>query len=308
MTADRITYCDEPGYRVLDLRPDGVDCIPVLGFSSFTSVRKGPDFHFHPDCMEFCLCLKGNLVFDTPKREYAFLPGLVFVSAPDQPHHLRSNPYGLKVCRVLFRIPKNRGRILGLNAHDSEWITRSLTHLPERLFAATPEVNTAFDRLFDLYDNVSRRSPSRPVKMKAAVLALLISIIDAARQPPRKAARKIDEIAQRIQREPAARYPLRELAAESGLSLSAFSSSFRQSYGLPLHTYLLNCRIDRAKELLLGTRRTILSVGQELRFCSTQHFAKTFRRIVGVNPQEFRNAGRTNKLSPEALHRPVTSR
>ena len=87
MTANPIVYQDRPGRRVLDLRPCGVDCIPVLGFSSFTSVRKGPDFHFHPDCMEFCLCLKGNLVFDTPKREYAFLPGRIFVSPARQPHH-----------------------------------------------------------------------------------------------------------------------------------------------------------------------------------------------------------------------------
>ena len=289
MIADKIVYCDNPDYRVLDLRPDGVDCIPVLGFSSFMAVRKGPDFHHHPGCMEFCLCLKGNLIFDTPENEYPFLPGHIFASAPNEPHHLRNNPSGLKVYRVLFKIPNARGRVLGLDARGSEWITRSLTHLPNRLFSATSNVRTSFERLFNVYDTVGRKSPARPVKMPAAALDLLIAIIDTARRSPRKAPDKIVEIAKRIKKAPAAEYTLRDLANEACLSLSAFSLAFKHAQGLPLHTYLLNCRINAAKKLLLKTKRTVTSIGQELRFYSAQHFARTFRHIIGVNPQEFRN-------------------
>ena len=57
---------------------------------------------------------------------------------------------------------------------------------------------------------------------------------------------------------------------------------------LPLHAYVLHCRIDRAKRLLLSTRRTVTSIGQELHFYSTQHFANTFKRIIGKYPQDFR--------------------
>ena len=163
MVADKISYCDEPGYRVLDLRADGIDCIPVLGFSDFLSVRKGVDFHYHPGCMEFCLCLKGNLAFDTADKEYPFMPGHVFASAPHEPHHLRNNPSGLMVYRILFKIPKPGQRILGLDSRGSEWLARSLTHLPKRLFASTPAVRAGFDRLFDIYDNIGRNSFSRRV-------------------------------------------------------------------------------------------------------------------------------------------------
>lgn len=288
MTTDPITYCDEPGYRVLDLRPDGIDCIPVLGYSNFMAVRKGPDFHYHPGCMEFCLGIKGYLIFDTPEREYPFLPEHVFASAPNEPHHLRTNPSGLVVYRILFKIPTGRRRILGLDARGSEWIARSLTHLPKRLFASTPAVRSSFERLFSIYDTISRKSPSRPVKMQAAVLNLLIAIIEASRRSPGKAAESINEIAKRIRDKPDAEYPIEELAKETQLSISAFSLAFKRAKGLPLHAYLLNCRINRAKRLLLKTNRTVTAIGQELRFYSTQHFAKTFRRIIGVNPQEYR--------------------
>ena len=288
MVADKISYCDEPGYRVLDLRQDGVDCIPVLGFSNFLAVRQGPDFHYHPGCMEFCLCLKGNLIFDTLDKEYPFMPGHVFVSAPHEPHHLRNNPSGLMVYRILFKIPKPGQRILGLDSRGSEWLARSLTHLPKRLFASTIEVRAAFGRLFDTYDTIGRKSPSRHVKMRAAATDLLIALIDAARRAPTKASEKINEIAKRIRAAPDDEYPIKYLAKECGIAVSTFANDFKLAKGLPLHTYLLTCRVNKARKLLLHSKRTVTAIGQELRFYSTQHFAKTFKRIIGVNPQEYR--------------------
>lgn len=288
MTADKIRYCDEPGFRVLDLRPDGADCIPVLRSSDFSAIRRGVGFHFHPDCMEFSLCLKGNLIFDTPDREYPFLPGSIFVSAPDEPHHLRNNPSGLKIYGILFRIPKRNHRILGLDERGSEWVVRSLTHLPKRLYAGTPAVRASFERLFDIYDNVSRRSHSRRVKTRAAALDLLIALIDAARRLPAKSPAKIEEIALRIQNAPGTDYPIETLAKECGVSIATFSAAFKRAKGLPLHAYLLNCRVEKARRLLSTTKRSVSSIGQELGFYSTQHFANTFRRVIGVNPSEYR--------------------
>ena len=303
----KIFYRDEPGYRILDLRREGVDCIPALGFSDFRSFRHSIEPHCHLGCMEFTLCLKGNLTFELQGKDFPFMPGQVFVAAPHEEHHLRTHPSGLKVFWFLFKIPRAGQRILGLDAKGSKWLSRCLTHLPKRIFAATPSVRESFERLFDVYDTVGSRSPARQVKLTAATLDLLISLVEAARRAPGKATERMLAIARRIQDAPNAEYPIEQLAREYGVSVSTFATEFKRSMGLPLHAYLLNCRIDLAKQLL-RSKRTVAAIGQELRFYSTQHFAKTFKRITGVNPQEFRNAGRTNKLSPEALHRPATSR
>ena len=290
MIEDPIIYRDLPNDRVLDLRPDGVGCIPVLGMSSFLSIQPGPDYHIHPGCMEFCLCLKGNLIFDSLGREYPFTPGRIFVSSPKEPHHLRHNPSGLKTYRILFAIPKGKARILGLGSRESEWLVRSLTHLPKRLYAATPRIRAAFELLFRLYDTEHQGSAGRRVRLASAALELLVALVDAARLQPRKAPDTIARIADRIREHPDDDYPAEAMAAESRLSLSAFSEAFKRAMGLPLHAYLLDCRISRAKQLLRETDRSLASIGQELRFYSTQHFAKTFRRIIGISPQEFRNA------------------
>ena len=290
MIEDPIIYKDTKDDRELDLRPDGIDCIPVLGMSSYQSIRPGPEYHIHPGCMEFCLCLKGNLLFDSEGKEYPFRPGHVFVSSPRQPHHLRHNPSGLKTYRILFAIPHARKRILGLDARESAWLVRALTHMPKRLFAASPRIRAAFDRLFDLYDHESRGSASRRVRMKSAAFELLVALIEAADQMPPKTSRIIAELAQRIQTRPENDYPLAEVAHQIGMSPSAFSETFKRAMGLPLHAYLLNCRVNRAKELLGTTERTVASIAQELRFYSAQHLDKTFKRIIGTAPSAYRNS------------------
>lgn len=289
MVEDPIIYKDTKDDRELDLRPDGVDCIPVLGMSSYQSIRPGPEYHIHLGCMEFCLCLKGNLLFDSEGQEYPFRPGHVFVSSPRQPHHLRHNPSGLKTYRILFAIPCARQRILGLDAEESAWLVHALTHMPKRLFAASPRIRQAFDRLFNIYDTESRGSPSRRVRMKSAALELLVALVETAEQVPQKVPRTIEELAQRIQLHPESDYPLATVALESGMSPSAFSENFKRAMGLPLHAYLLNCRVNRAKELLNTTDRTIGSIAQELRFYSAQHLDKIFKRIIGTSPSAYRS-------------------
>jgi len=299
MFEDPIIYSDKPGYRVLDLRPDGITCISAIGISDFSSSRHDPELHYHAGVVEFCLCLKGNLTFTTNEREYRFLPGHLFASTPNQPHSLKNNPKGLKTYRLLFAIPKFGNTFLGLDVRESEWLARSLMNLPKRLFASTPRVKTAFDRIFDLYDH-ARPSPARRVRMKSAALELLTAIVDAARRIPSKTPSKIDNIATRIRENPEADYPVANMAREAKLSLSAFSDVFKRSMGLPLHAYVINSRIRKAKTLLETTKRSIESIAEQMRFKSKPHFALTFKRIIGISPYELRKS--IGSKNPKGLY------
>lgn len=287
MLEDKIVYFDRPGYRVLDLRPDGVTCIPAIGLSDFSAVRNAPEFHYHAGVMEFCLCLKGNLTFETEETEYKFLPGQMFVSAPDQPHRLKNNPKGLNIYRLLFTIPRYGTKFLGLDMRESEWLARSLMNLPKRVFQSTPRIKEAFDKMFDLYDN-ARPSPGRRARMKSAALDLLLAIVDAARRLPSKSPDSILAIARRIRENPEKDYPVAELAKDVGLSRSAFSDLFKKSLGLPLHAYVINSRILKAQKLLENTARPISDIAAELGFAAMPHFITTFKRVIGKTPFAFR--------------------
>ena len=280
-------YEDRPGRRVLDLRPHGVDCIPVLGLSNFRMIHPGTDYHVHPGCIEISLCVRGNLAFETEEKSYPFLPGSIFVSTDREPHRMRHNPKGLMLYRILFALPRPGKRILGLTAPETEWIVRSLTHLPKRLFKSTAKVRDAFETLFTAYDS-ERLAAIRSVKLKSATLELLIAVIEAARLLPAKAPDRIASIMKRMREHPDREYAIDTLAEEASLSPSALSETFKRAAGLPPHAYLIDCRIRRAQALLADGNLSIKAISDMLRFSSTQHFATTFKKITGSSPSEIR--------------------
>jgi len=285
---DPIVYEDGAERRSLDLRQDGIACIPLLGLSNFQSVRAGTQEHIHPGCVEISLCLRGNLMFESFGMEYPFLPGTVFVSQPDEPHRMRNNPKGLMLSRILFEIPRNGETILDLPPSESKWLSNALTHFPMRLFPATERVKSAFDHLFTVYDTERRRTVSRRLKMKAATLELLLSIVEApfaVAVGKGKPNPKVNAVIERIRNEPVGEYPVERLAREVGLSTVAFFDAFKRATGLPPHAFLLDVRVKAAAFELENAGLTVAEVARRYRFSSPQHFATAFKRIMGRSPR-----------------------
>src|SRR5262249_3924726 len=81
---------------------------------------------------------------------------------------------------------------------------------------------------------------------------------------------------------------LAELAAAVQLSLAHFARQFKQTMGLAPHQYVIRCRLERARELLVSTALPLMAVGQHVGFQDQSHFIAVFRRHVGVTPQAYR--------------------
>jgi AraC family transcriptional regulator len=81
---------------------------------------------------------------------------------------------------------------------------------------------------------------------------------------------------------------LADLAEVAGLSEFHFARSFRQSTGLPPHQYQLQLRMQKAKSLLRAPQQNVAEVAALMGFPSVSHFSRTFKRLVGVNPSDWR--------------------
>ncbi len=65
---------------------------------------------------------------------------------------------------------------------------------------------------------------------------------------------------------------------------------FKQNYGTRPFDYLIRCRLQKAKELLLGSSvPSIKAVGIEAGYKDTSYFCAIFKRYEGLSPTEFRN-------------------
>lgn len=82
---------------------------------------------------------------------------------------------------------------------------------------------------------------------------------------------------------------LAQLAAVAGMSPHYFAGLFRQSTGRAPHRYVLMRRIDLAKQRLRDRRSSVIEAGLDAGFQNPSHFARVFRKWVGVTPSRFRS-------------------
>jgi AraC-like DNA-binding protein len=69
-----------------------------------------------------------------------------------------------------------------------------------------------------------------------------------------------------------------------------FAAQFRATTGVRPHEYLLRRRIERAQEMLRGSKDPIVDVALQVGFQTQAHFTSTFRKFVGQPPRA-RGAG-----------------
>ncbi len=81
---------------------------------------------------------------------------------------------------------------------------------------------------------------------------------------------------------------LSDLAERSGYSEYYFSRKFKQEMGLSITEYIMQQKIERAKELLSTTNQSILDISLKLSFNSRSYFSDSFQKLVGISPGEYR--------------------
>jgi AraC-like DNA-binding protein len=88
---------------------------------------------------------------------------------------------------------------------------------------------------------------------------------------------------------------LAEVARACELSVAQFARAFKRSTGRPPHRYLIERRVERARELLLRSDLPLGDVALRCGFADQSHFTKVFHRVVGTSPGTFRTTVRTTR-------------
>ena len=82
-------------------------------------------------------------------------------------------------------------------------------------------------------------------------------------------------------------FSLAEMAAISRMPMETFRKRFVSEVGMPPLSYVLHCKMERAKDLLREQDSTVRQVGAEVGMQDPYHFSKQFKNIVGISPSAF---------------------
>ena len=279
---------DTPHRRVMDLTKDGILEVPILGMNRSVRTTEGSIFHRHRG-MEITYCVQGSVKFDCGGRVYSIIPGNVFISRPGDVHRLRDNPKGAKLYWIFLDLPKRDERLLGLDAVESKWLLRALKQLPRRAFSAPSEVGSCYERLFRVLDAEKPKSVARRLKLRAAVLQLLIALAEAGKSAA-EGVRDIrfQSLVDRMRREPKKAFSMEEASKELRLSPNTVRARFKLFTGLSPQSFMMKCRIRKAQDLLREGKKSVTEIAADLGFSSSQNFAIRFRQEAGKSPTEWR--------------------
>ncbi len=83
-----------------------------------------------------------------------------------------------------------------------------------------------------------------------------------------------------------------DLASVAGLSMFHFCRVFKQETGLSVHKFVLERRLQKARQMLFNSTENIASIAHDCGFSSQSHMTTAFRQRFAVTPGAFRAKAR----------------
>lgn len=81
--------------------------------------------------------------------------------------------------------------------------------------------------------------------------------------------------------------------------MSHFARSFKATFGMAPHKWLIGRRIELGKELLRQTAKPIADIAIQAGFRDQTAFTRTFRQVTGISPGQWRRYIAARDVEPK---------
>lgn len=258
--------------------------ITVL-FSGVSQTK--PDHRVGPQVLDYVLVHvveEGTGYFRCRDTEYELKPGDSFFILPGILHSYRSDaddPW--KYRWIAFRGPAADGWVRRAGVTPERPVIRQESEAPLKPLACAEQ---AF----------RRGGAAADMEAEGWLRLAFASWIEANGSPAEGAgsggksghkAREAERAARWLQAQLASPITIERMAQELGYHRTHLSKLFRQQFGMPPVRYLQKLRLERSRALL-AEPLTVEEVAAAVGYADSLYFSKSFKRMFGVTPTEFR--------------------
>ena len=267
----------------MDLRipesPFGGRIIKSHGFAGlrlldgvFSAKTKVPT-HSHEYAV-FCVALKGMCteVFAGKVRQYE--PSTIEFLPPAQSHSLD------------FPFADTRAFSIEI---DNWWLDR-VREFSLRLDDSVHSHGGLLSGLMmKIYDEFRQLDGTSPVAIQGLALEMLAAVSRnqsrlTTRQPQRWLARAVEVLRESFTEH----LTLTQVASAAGVHPVYLAREFRRCQGCTIGEYLRRLRIERACRQLSSTDESLATIAAATGFSDQSHFSRTFKRLMGMTPAQYR--------------------
>jgi len=223
---------------------------------------------------------------------------LNLTSRTDEPHHLLPVPWFPELS-VLFELGK-RGELLERVDEVFELLGKQ-----EQLSAET--LGFFYHALLHIvYDNLHKNNISirevvldkRPYDdltatrslshLKAWTLEIISRGLDLIHPPHKPPKSVVENICTYIESHTGEDFSREDLASFVNFNSAYLSRLFKKETGMSLSDYIVKCRIEKAKSLLIQSTVKVADIAEIVGYYNISHFTKMFKKHTSLTPQDYR--------------------
>jgi len=277
--------------------------LSTVGFWDAAAAQEwGLDWHRN-EGIELTYLSRGRLDFAVDGREYPLESGHMTITRPWQVHRVgnpevRASRLHWLILDVGVRRPNQQWQWpdwLILSPAELRQLTDFLRHNEQPVWKVEAPIGRCFERIASLVAGAApRKGKSR---LQLHINELLLNLLEMFQSRRMTLDRNLSTTRRTVELFLASlpdhlekTWTLGEMAQQCGLGRTRFADHCRQITNVSPVEYLLTCRLDAARRMLLSERRRNVSdVGFACGFQSSQYFATVFRQRTGCSPRAYRD-------------------
>lgn len=260
-----------------------------------------PNYHHF---FEICYVYEGKGIFIHEDKQYPVEKGDIFIVSTSRFHSMKSGSTGLLKTICLTFFPEV---IYQSGTYDTDYLFLlpfyyNYEEINHRIGSKNPNIKMLTKYFLELVLSMEQPSIFQKQAMKVGLYNLLLHVLICyekmfLNQPVilkdqyhlDRLKKVLDFIQENYQRQ----IQLDEIAELSGFSKTYLCKYFKRITGRSINEYIIRCRLNEARRLLIYTDTPISQIAYGAGFNSHSYFNRTFTRIFHQNPSEFRDVNRS---------------
>lgn len=250
--------------------------------------------------------VKGLPLAETVDRLLAYRQRGFFYDRREDTKMYELSPEALAAPPVLDEEQLNEVKSDGISmvwVHQTEEFERLTARLkalqlaPEQLHSLLSTMHTSWNSVFQAVTNQPLLLPAsfnhwqEAEQWLASVRQQMLQIVGKSRFAG-EVQRSVALALQFMHEQLAENVNAADIARKVGMSRGYFSQCFKDWTGVTFNEYMRRIRMEKAKQYLRYTNRTIAWIAEKSGYADEKYFSRTFRRTIGMLPSEYRQLNR----------------